>query len=73
VLLPHASVAVHVAVLVCRQLVPLATKFDTTLTLLQLSANTGALKLNAVPHWLVVSAPAGVVTVGAVVSTRIMV
>ena len=50
VLLPHASVAVHVAVLVCRQLVPLATKFDTTLTLLQLSANTGALKLNAVPH-----------------------
>ena len=50
VLLPQASVAVHVAVLVCRQLVALATKLDTTLTLLQLSANTGALKLNAVPH-----------------------
>jgi len=73
VLLPQTSVAVQVAVLVCRQLEPLATKFDTTLTLLQLSANTGAPKLNAVPHWLVASAPCGTLTVGAVVSIRIMV
>ena len=50
VALPQASVAVHVAVLVCRQLVPLATKFETTLRLLQLSANTGAVKTKAVPH-----------------------
>src|SRR5258708_39909312 len=49
VALPHTSVAVQVAVLVCRQLLPLARKLDTTLKLLQ-SLNTGAVKLNAVPH-----------------------
>ena len=50
VALPQASVAVHVAVFVCRQLVPLLTKLDPTLRLLQPSANTGAVKINAVPH-----------------------
>ena len=50
VALPHKSVAVHVAVFVCRQLVPVARKFDPTLTLLQLSANTGAVKRSALPH-----------------------
>ena len=52
VLLPQLSLAVQVAVFVCRQLEPLATKFDSTVTgPLQLSAaNTGAVKLSAVPH-----------------------
>ena len=50
VALPHASVAVHVAVFVCRQLVPLARKLETTLNALQLSANPGALNTSAVPH-----------------------
>ena len=49
VALPHASVAVHVAVFVCRQLVPLAAKFDTTPNALQ-SANTGAVNTSVVPH-----------------------
>ena len=50
VALPQTSVAVQVAVLVWRQLVPLVTKLETTFTPPQLSVNTGAVKLNAVPH-----------------------
>jgi hypothetical protein len=72
VALPHTSVAVHVAVFVCRQLVPVARKLETTLKLLQ-SLNTGALNTSVVPHWLVASLPCGAVTVGAVVSTRMIV
>ena len=49
VALPHTSVAIHVAVFVCRQLVPLARKLETTLNALQ-SLNTGALNTSALPH-----------------------
>ena len=49
VALPHASAAVHVATFVCRQLLPLAAKFDTTPNALQ-SLNTGAVNTKVVPH-----------------------
>src|SRR5437016_1572659 len=72
VALPHTSVAVQVAVLVCRQLLPLATKLDTTLNKLQ-SLNTGALNTSAVPHRLVASLPCPATTAGASVSSRMIV
>src|SRR5437016_14199777 len=72
VALPHTSVAVQVAVLVCRQLLPLATKFDTTLKLLQ-SLNTGALNTSAVPQDRKSAVQGTVTTAGASVSSRMIV
>src|SRR5437016_10782315 len=72
VALPHTSVAVQVAVLVCRQLLPPATKLDSTLNKLQ-SLNTGALNTSALPHGFDAPFPGPVTTAGASVSSRMIV
>src|SRR5439155_19969052 len=69
---PHTPVAVQVAVLVCRQLVPPARKLDTTLNLLP-SLNTYTLSLHAALPILVASLPCAAVTTGASVSSRMIV
>jgi len=71
--LPHASIAFHVLVIVCKHELPVVTSEPTVRTVapLQASDAVGAVKVGVVVHSIVALAPA-LPIVGACVSTTVI-